>query len=161
MLKQIFEKCPLPAPWGLRSCGVNGIQSVPIAWANFDVRKIVNARKRKYWMLYSRRCGSSSAAVPAVWIRQSLVLWPGREREEQRIHPWYNSFYSLIKSSWCNSLFSSNHPGAIHPILQIILVQFIMFFKSSFSSNHPGAIRPILQIILVQFILFFKSSWCN
>ena len=117
--------------------------------------------KRKYWMLYSRRCGSSSAAVPAVWIRQSLVLWPGREREELRIHPWYNSFYSLIKSSWCNSLFSSNHPGAIHPILQIILVQFIMFFKSSFSLNHPGAIHPFLQVILVQFVLFFKSSWFN
>ena len=40
--------CPMGlCPWGLRSCGVNGIQSVPIAWANFDVREIVNARKKE------------------------------------------------------------------------------------------------------------------
>ena len=31
--------------------------------------------------------------------------------------------------------------------------------KPSYSSNHPGAKHPILQIVLVQIILFFKSSW--
>ena len=54
-----------------------------------------------------------------------------------------------------NSSFYSNHPGAIHPFLQIILMQFILSFKSSwcnssFSSNHPGAIHPFLQIVLEQ-----------
>ena len=33
--------------------------------------------------------------------------------------------------------------------------------NSSNSSNHPGAIHPILYIILMQFILFFKWSWCK
>ena len=33
--------------------------------------------------------------------------------------------------------------------------------KSTYSSNRPGANHPILQIVLVQIILFFKSSWCN
>ena len=33
--------------------------------------------------------------------------------------------------------------------------------NSSYSSNRPDAIHPILQIVLMQFILFFKSSWCN
>ena len=33
--------------------------------------------------------------------------------------------------------------------------------NSSFSSYLPGAIHPFLRIILVQFILFFKSSWCK
>ena len=54
----------------------------------------------------------------------------------------------------------------IHPVLQIILVQFILFFKSSwcnssYYSSLPSVILPILQIVLVQFIIFFKSSWCN
>ena len=30
--------------------------------------------------------------------------------------------------------------------------------NSSYSSYHPGAIPPILHIILVQFLLFFISS---
>ena len=33
--------------------------------------------------------------------------------------------------------------------------------NSSYSSYGPGAFNPILHIILVQFILFFKSSWCK
>ena len=33
--------------------------------------------------------------------------------------------------------------------------------NSSFSSYHPGAVRRFLHIILVQLILFFKSSWCK
>ena len=33
--------------------------------------------------------------------------------------------------------------------------------NSSYSSNHPGAIHYILHIILMQLILFFKSSWCK
>ena len=28
-------------------------------------------------------------------------------------------------------------------------------------SDCPGALHPILHIVLVQFILFFKSSWCK
>ena len=35
-----------------------------------------------------------------------------------------------------NSSFSSNHPGAFHPILQIVLMQFILFFKSSSYTLH-------------------------
>ena len=43
----------------------------------------------------------------------------------------------------------------IHPVLQIVLMQFIFFFKSSqcnstYSSNRPGAVHPIIQIFLVQ-----------
>ena len=33
--------------------------------------------------------------------------------------------------------------------------------NSSFSSYHPGTVRRFLHIILVQLILFFKSSWCK
>ena len=56
------------------------------------------------------------------------------------ILPWtilknrMNSSFSF-KSSWCNSC------------------NFILFFKSSYSAIHP-----ILQIVLVPFILFLKSS---
>ena len=40
---------------------------------------------------------------------------------------------SLLKfiSSWCSSSYSSYRPGAIHPIIHIVLVQFIIFFNSS------------------------------
>ena len=59
------------------------------------------------------------------------------------ILPWtilknrMNSSFSF-KSSWCNSC------------------NFILFFKSSYSAIHP-----ILQIVLVPFILFLKPFWCN
>ena len=33
--------------------------------------------------------------------------------------------------------------------------------NSSFFSYHPGAIHPFLHVIRVQFILFFISSWCK
>ena len=41
-------------------------------------------------------------------------------------------------------------PGANQPILQIVLVQIILFFKSSwckssYSLNRPGAIHPVIQ----------------
>ena len=33
--------------------------------------------------------------------------------------------------------------------------------NSFYSLFLPGAIHPIIHIVLVQFILFFKSSWCK
>ena len=33
--------------------------------------------------------------------------------------------------------------------------------NSSYSSNRLDSIHPILLIVLVQFILFFKLSWCK
>ena len=33
--------------------------------------------------------------------------------------------------------------------------------NSSYSSNSPGAIHPILHIVLMKFFLFFKSSQCK
>ena len=36
-----------------------------------------------------------------------------------------------LKKSMMNLSYSSNHPGSIHPIPHVSLVQFILFFKSS------------------------------
>ena len=33
--------------------------------------------------------------------------------------------------------------------------------NSSYSSYHPGAIHPVLHIFLVQLILLIKQSWCK
>ena len=33
--------------------------------------------------------------------------------------------------------------------------------NSPYSSYRPGAIHPILHIVQVQFVLFFESSWCK
>ena len=33
--------------------------------------------------------------------------------------------------------------------------------NSSYSSHHPGAIHPVIHIALVQLIIFFKLSWCQ
>ena len=99
-------------------------------------------------VLYSRRRinkEEKAKNVAAVWGTEFIQFLAalatefctGRFEEQ-------DEFILLFKSSWCNSSFSSNHPDAIHPFLQIILVQFILFFKSSwcnssFSSNRPRA----------------------
>ena len=54
-----------------------------------------------------------------------------------------------------HSSFSPYNPGALHPVIQIILVQFILLFISSWCNSscysyHPGAIHPVLHIILLQ-----------
>ena len=53
-----------------------------------------------------------------------------------------------------HSSFSSYRPGAISPILQIVLVKFILYSSVRPGAINPSAIHPILQILLVQFILF-------
>ena len=98
--------------------------------------------------------------------RQRTSLFFGWQNIHIQFHAAQLFCTRTILKNRINSSFSSNNPGAIHPILQIIMVQFILFFKSSwcnssYSPNHPGAMHSILQIILVQFILFFNSSWCN
>ena len=62
-------------------------------------------------------------------------------------------FILFFISSRYNSSYSSYRPGAINPILHIVLVKVILFFKSSwynssYSSYRPGAINPILHIVL-------------
>ena len=52
----------------------------------------------------------------------------------------------------CACCFSSYRPGAIHPFLYIVLVQFSLFFISSwynysFSLYRLGAVNPFLKII--------------
>ena len=64
-----------------------------------------------------------------------------------------NLFNSLPRLPFCPGRFW--RIGWIHPILYIVLVQFILFFKStwcssSYSSYRPGAIHTILQIFLVK-----------
>ena len=66
-----------------------------------------------------------------------------RQKQRQRsslLFGGQNLFNSLPRQQLCimailknrkNSSFSSNHPGAFHPILQISLMQFILSFKSS------------------------------
>ena len=97
-----------------------------------------------------------------------------RIKTEKKAKVWgHNWFTSLLCKQFCIRLkkvihlsFSPYRPGAIHPILHIVLDQFILLSISSWcnSSYSPyclGTIHPIFHIILVQLILFSISFCCN
>ena len=64
-------------------------------------------------------------------------------------------FILFFISSWCNSSFSSNHPGAIQPFLQVILVKSSQRGKEQ---NHFCPPKQQRRLISTVFILLFFNG---
>ena len=68
-------------------------------------------------------------------------------------------FVDRIDSIPCRASYFA--PGWFEERDKFILFFLSSWFNSSYSLYCPGSIHPILYIVLVQFILFFKSFWCK
>ena len=98
--------------------------------------------------------------VAAVWVTELIQFLAAldilhQDDLKKRINSSYSSnspCANQIKSSLCNSSYSSNRLYAIHPIFQILLVQFILFFsylpKESSSLPCSGRNTVYIQHIL-------------
>ena len=84
-------------------------------------------------------------ATVLIQFLATLAIFHQDDLKKGLIHPILEIVQDDLKKLM-NSSYSSNSPGRF---------EFILIFKSSYSAIHP-----ILRIFLVQFILF-KSSWCK
>ena len=84
-----------------------------------------------------------------MWKRTAVVFTHGRSQKGKDFRCYLGDRLDSVpchqdeRKNRMKSSYSSNRPGANHPILPIVLVQIILFFqssgrKSSYFSNRPG-----------------------
>ena len=85
--------------------------------------------------------------------------YPYKKDKDRREGKGRSCLRDRIDSSPCCASYFA--PGWFKERGEFILFFISSRYNSSDSSYRPGAINPILHIVLVKVILFFKSSWYN